>query len=596
MNIPIHEITITGLNDRKVFDPVKLNELAESIKTHGILQNLTVRKNGKPNHYELAIGERRLKAATIAGLSEVPCIVKELSDTEFKEVMLIENVQREDIHPLDECDSFLRLSELLTEQQISLQVGKSLKYIHERLALNNLAPKSKELFRSGTMQLGHALILCVFKKEHQNKAILEVIQQEKGFQYFNHPQDLKDYMNQRILCGLSEAVFDVNDEQLVPKAGACNNCPKQSSANTELFACVTTEAKCMDQKCFINKTNVFVALQNKSLLAQFNLKKADCPLVSNSSYPYQGELSCNKWRAVSKADECQTVRVGFIKEHNWPEQAVMICTDKSCKVHFKNQDENKRVSEVPENEKPAETLSRRLENRRTKEQVQDYHAARRGFLDKAASVKNATNNEFELAYLIKIMAGRGSSRALEAAKASGFKTDLESSYMHDWIDEFLVHIEKQGKASMVTFLRTLILLENLCPDDKGIAHREAEDDNFLIHGTSLGIEFKPFLKDAFEARKEQHQQENAQVKDLAKKERERLKAISNLIKNAGEEYPLLHQAIKAKDKVTFLKTQSLEDLSKMAYRIGMKRKKDGTVEHYASEITDHLKAKLKELK
>lgn len=595
IEIPIENITITGLNNRTVFDEAKLNELAESIKSHGIIQNLTVRKNGKPGSYELVIGERRLRAAKIAGLQSVPCVIKELNDTEFQEVMLIENVQREDVHALDESETFLKLTKSMSESEVAIKVGKPTKYVKERLALNDLTAEAKKLFKAGTMQLGHALILCLFKKEHQTKAIQEVIQQEKGFNYFNHPQELKEFMNNRILCTLSDAIFDVNDPELVPKAGACTSCPKQSGANAELFACVTPEAKCMDQKCFIHKTEVFVSLQNKALLKQFDLKKSDCPVVSTSSYAYNGELPSTKWKPVKKADECQTVRVGFIQHHREPMRAIMICTDKSCKTHFR-QEQKESVTAIPENEKPSETLARRLENRHEKERIQDYHTARKNFMEKAAAVKLTTHNEFELSYLITIMAGRGHARALEIARTMGFTKETDSSYVFDWIEDFLTSLEKHGKASMVSYLRHLILAENLSPEDKGIADREFDDDKLLLHGKSLGIEFKPFLKDVFDARKEQHLEEKLKVKELSKKERERDKAIEKLFANAEQDYPLLYQVIKAKDKVSFLQQQTLEDLSKLAYRTGMKRKTDATVEYYSTEISAHIKAKLKELK
>lgn len=595
IDIPVNNIVITGLNNRKVIDQSKLNELADSIKSHGIIQNLTVRKNGKPNHYELVAGERRLRAAIIAGLEAVPCSVKELTDTEFQEVMLIENVQRENVHPLDESETFLKLTESMTEPEIAIKVGKPIKYIKERIALNDLVESGKKLFKEGTMQLGHALILCLFKKEHQMKAIDEVIEQNEGFKYFNHPQELKDFMNRRILCSLSEAIFDVNDGSLVAKAGACTTCPKQSGANTELFACVTSEAKCMDQKCFVHKTEVFVNIQNKILLNQINLKKSDCPVVSTSSYAYNGELSSSKWKEVKCADECSSVSVGFVKEHNQPDRAIMICTDRSCKVHWK-QEQKSTVSTIPENEKPSETLARRLENRWEKERIQDYHTARKNFLEKTASVKLTTNNEFELSYLITIMAGRGHARALEIAKTMGFTKETDSSYLFDWIEDFLKDLETHGKASMVTYLRQLILMENLNPEDKMIADREFTEDKLLLHGKSLGVEFKPFLAEAFENRKQQHTEEKQVVKELAKKEKDRAKAINKLFESAEEKYPLLYQAIKAKDKVGFLKGQTLKDLSKMVYRIGLKRKKDASIESYAAEIALHIKAKLKELK
>jgi ParB/RepB/Spo0J family partition protein len=597
IEIPKEQIHITGLNDRKVFDPVSLQELADSMKTYGILQNLVVRKNGKQNHYELVNGERRYRAAEIAGLQTLPCKVLVLSDEEFKEVMLIENIQREDIHPMDQAESFARLQENNADvNQIAIKVGKSVRYIKERLALNNLTVKAKELFRAGTMQLGHALILCLFKKEHQNQAIDQVMQSEDRFQYFNHPQDLREWMNRNILCSLTDAVFNIEDPDLVTKAGACTSCTKQTGANAELFNTVTEEAKCMDRKCFLHKTEVFISLRNKNLLKEFNLKAEDCPTISNSSWTSGEDLPTTKWKPAKKADECPTVTIGFLQRYNESPVAIMICTNKTCKKHFKDDAQEQKMSSVPENETASEMLKRRLSSRREKEKVKDIHQARENYMNAVADVKQQTHNEFELAYLIQIMAGRASMNARILAEQTGYQVDTENAYVFEWIEEFIQHLEKQGKPAMVTYLRKLILREGLCPEDKSIAHRSIEDDNLLQHGKSFDIEFKPFLKQITEARKVTYKEQDAEIKTLVKKEKERQKQIVELIESAEEEYPLLHQLIKSKDKKAFLSEQKLEDLSKLAFRIGLKRKKDGDLLYYIDAIKEGIKDLLQQIK
>jgi len=593
LNIPIKQIAISGLNDRKVFDPDTLKELADSIKMHGLLQNLTVRKNGKANSFELVTGERRYKAAQLAGLVDLPCKILELSDTEFKEVMLVENLQRENIHPLDEAESFLRLSDTLKESDIALRVGKPVKYIKERIALNNLTSKGKDLFRNSTMQLGHALVLCLFQKQQQNQAIDQVIRREDGFKYFDHPQELKEYMQRHVLCSLSNAIFDVNDADLLPQAGACSTCTKQTGADSELFACVTSEAKCTDPICFVKKEKMYITIQNKQLLQELNIKKSVCATISNSSYSYEeGVLNSSKWRPAKKADECTSVTIGFLQIHNQPDRAVMICTDKKCKVHFREQ-ARQSISTVPENEKPSETLSRRLANRREREVIEDYHTARKQLMDKALKVRLNTPNEFELAYLVRILVGRGSSRALQLAQSLGFKHNDESSYFFDWIDDFMKFTSKSDnqKQVLTNFLRALIMGENLQPENKYVATMELEDDILRQHGKALGIDFNPILKETFKARKEIHLQEDQQVKDQVKVEREKEKKIKSLFKNAETEYPELFAAIEAKNKKVHLQQQPIETLSRMAYRIGLKRRKDGTIDYYASEIAKEIKSR-----
>jgi ParB/RepB/Spo0J family partition protein len=596
--IPVDNI-LTGLNNRTDFDQESLQEVAETMKIHGVLQNLTVRKAADGVHFDLVIGERRLRAAKIAGLTEVPCIIRELNDDELREVMLIENIQRKDIHALDEAATFALLQDRLKDfNRIALKTGKSTRYVRERLALNNLSEKAKELFRGNTMQLGHALILCLFKKDHQEKAIQYTLQKEEGFLYFNHPQDLKEWIQCNVMLSLSKAIFNVDDSELVTKAGACSSCTKQTGANAELFATVTADAQCLDKKCFLHKTEVFINMANKAMLKQFNLKREDCQEISNNQWAYKG-LAYGKWHKADAADECPTVTVGFLEIHDGPPRATMICTNKKCAVHFAQEVKaSAGKSTVTEDEKPSETIARRMENRRRKELIEDHHIARRAFMEKVGAVKQ-TLNDFELIYLARIMAGRGAGNAREVAAEIGvpLKQD-ESHYSYDWMDELIKYLTEQGKPAMMTFLRKVILRENLSEGSKSIVHSDPKEDELLIHGKSFDIDFKPFLTEAKDARKETYAGQNAELKLQRKKEKVQDEKVDQLIANAAEEYPLLHSVMKAKGnaRTTLLQAQQADELSRMAYRLGLKRKKNETVEYYAKLIGDALREKLKSKK
>ena len=155
---------------RKNFDEDSLQELAESLKQFGMLQPILVQNRG--DYYEIIAGERRWRAAKIAGLKEVPVIVRELTDQEIVEISLIENIQREDLNPIEEAQAFQQLIQEfhLTQEEIAKTVGKSRPAITNALRLLNLPEDMQNMLERGEMTAGHARTLLSFKNEDQMKA------------------------------------------------------------------------------------------------------------------------------------------------------------------------------------------------------------------------------------------------------------------------------------------------------------------------------------------------------------------------------------------------------------------------------------------
>lgn len=144
---------------RQHFDEEKLKELSDSIALHGVIQPLAVRKNG--NDYELLAGERRLRAAKMAGLHEVPVHVVQCSDHDVLALSLIENIQRDDLNAIEEADSFRKLiaEHQCTQESLSFMVCKSRSYISNSMRLLSLPESVKELVKNGTLSSGHAKML-----------------------------------------------------------------------------------------------------------------------------------------------------------------------------------------------------------------------------------------------------------------------------------------------------------------------------------------------------------------------------------------------------------------------------------------------------
>jgi ParB family chromosome partitioning protein len=142
-----------------VFDDAKLRELAESIKAQGILQPILVRRDG--TRYRLIAGERRWRAAQLAGLEQIPALVREAGDREAFELALVENLQRADLNPIEEAEGYRRLVDefALTQEQVSVRVGKDRSSVANALRLLSLPPEVKTMLADGTLNMGHARAL-----------------------------------------------------------------------------------------------------------------------------------------------------------------------------------------------------------------------------------------------------------------------------------------------------------------------------------------------------------------------------------------------------------------------------------------------------
>lgn len=161
--LQINEIIPNKEQPRKTFDEGALEELADSIRLHGVLQPLLVRPL-TTGGYQLVAGERRWRASRMAELKEVPVIIKELSDTEAMEIAIIENLQREDLNPIEEAEGLQALIDKCdyTQEQVAISVGKSRPAITNALRLLRLPEEVREMTKNGDISAGHARALLAF--------------------------------------------------------------------------------------------------------------------------------------------------------------------------------------------------------------------------------------------------------------------------------------------------------------------------------------------------------------------------------------------------------------------------------------------------
>ena len=161
----IDEIVPNRLQPRKYFNDEKFNELERSIREHGVLQPIVVQKSAKG--YELIVGERRWRAGKKAGLKKIPAIIREVTDTESLELALIENLNRQDLNPIEEAEAYERLAKDfgLTQEKISQRMGKSRESVANAMRLLKLPRQIKEDLISGRLTMGHGRALLGLKNE-----------------------------------------------------------------------------------------------------------------------------------------------------------------------------------------------------------------------------------------------------------------------------------------------------------------------------------------------------------------------------------------------------------------------------------------------
>jgi len=169
------EIEANPYQPRQIFDDEKIQDLAASMKEHGVIQPLIVRRLG--SRYQLVAGERRLRAAMMAGLEKVPVVVRDMTDREAMEISLVENLQREDLGPIEEAEAYQRLSDEfgLTQEQIAKRVGKSRPDVTNTLRLLKLEDEVKELINQGKISGSHGRALIGLEREEQLRLAKRIV-------------------------------------------------------------------------------------------------------------------------------------------------------------------------------------------------------------------------------------------------------------------------------------------------------------------------------------------------------------------------------------------------------------------------------------
>lgn len=261
--VRLSQLAPSPTNPRRTFRDESLQEMAISIERHGVLQAILARPwpaaMPKPHpdvRLEIVAGERRYRASILAGVDTIPATVRALSDTEVLEIQILENLQREEVHPLEEAEGYqvLMLRTNYSADQLAEKVGKSKAYIYARLKLCAITGEAREAFMAGTLSASVALLIArIPVPAIQAKAAKEVLNGHYGNSEPMSARMATQHIQQRYMLRLADAPFPRGDAKLLEDAPTCAKCPKRSGNAPELYPDVKSADVCTDPDCFAAK-------------------------------------------------------------------------------------------------------------------------------------------------------------------------------------------------------------------------------------------------------------------------------------------------------------------------------------------------------
>ena len=452
-----------------------LDGLVASIKEKGVITALIVRTatDAGPvpdGAYEVVCGHRRRLAAKAAGLSEVPCEVRELSDLEAGEIAAIDNLQREDLHPLDEAALYESLAKQAREvlidnpeaaiEQVAARVGKPLAYVRARMKLLALSPKARLTWLEGKgdkISLGHALVLCRYPAAVQDQLVSWISKEWQP----PSVSELQRHIASRIYVELAKAPFRMDDAQLLPQAGACLTCPKRTGADHLLFPEVGKKDLCLDPKCYQAKVDV----DSKKRISELKASGEPFYLVSGS-YDYgekfpEGTLRHGAWQRAGKGEAKDAVRC-LIVHGEGKGSIVMGFKARDGGMHGERQvmspkEKEKRRAQISENRIQREIVSSLLEKT-----IAGLHE----IFGKGPSVPEG----FTRALAFRVFEHISMHEETKLCKSLGWERSKERtggrySYTYDsWKPTAKRELEKMTLPEVHLFIARYLLAESLPPD------------------------------------------------------------------------------------------------------------------------------------
>ncbi len=349
------DMVVSPTNPRRRINEETIQSLAGSIRVQGILEPLIVRKTGE--RYEIVCGERRYRASEIAALTEIPCLVRELTDEQVLDIQIHENLHREDIHPMDEAYGYQFLREKLNceVKDLALRVGKPEGYVLNRLKLNQLIKEAQKDVEDAHLPLSYALEMAKYTPEIQKHIYGEVYRTESKFQsdrWVELPvkgemvpwKSFIEWINTNIHRLLVGAPFDPKAINLRSDGLACTKCPERTGAVVSLFEPnqVGKKDACLNPSCFVQKAQTHVEVRRQELAELRKVEPSEVPIVRSWCYTNgNGYLGTESAIVISgakrggNAKDCDQAISGIDIEKDNYGQTVQVCLKTSgCEVHW----------------------------------------------------------------------------------------------------------------------------------------------------------------------------------------------------------------------------------------------------------------------
>jgi len=335
--IAIDTIHESATNPRHTFDEAKLYELAESIRSNGLIQPITVRPNSEG--FEIVAGARRFRAAQLAELFSLPARIVTINDAQALEWQLVENSQRVDVHPYEEAQGFQRLLNVPGYDVATLveKSGKAASHVYARLSLLQLIPGVTEAFTQERITASHANLLARLPQESQAKAYEQCWRKDWQDKepHLLPAKHLAAWIQANLYLSLADAPFDREDLTLNLAAGACNTCPRRSGHNTSLF-CDVQGDQCLDSPCYQSKVEAHIERQ---IAARPDLVQIENGWRSPKEQR-PGAVQRGHYREIGNAPGnmdaepvCASAKTAIIVYGKRVGSTITICADDHCPVH-----------------------------------------------------------------------------------------------------------------------------------------------------------------------------------------------------------------------------------------------------------------------
>lgn len=353
--VPWKDLQVSPTNPRRRIDEKSIESLAASIKSQSILEPLIIRQKDKK--YEIVCGERRYRAARVAALTELPCLVRELSDEQVLDIQIHENLHREDVHPMDEAYGYQFLKEKINcdVKDLALRVGKSEGYVLNRLKLNSLIKEAQKDIDDEHLPLSYALEIAKYTPEIQKYIHGEVYRKEGKYEkgdYVYVPikgqtvpwKSFIEWINTNIHRLLAKAPFDPKATNLRDDGLPCVKCPDRTGAAVSLFEPnqIGKKDACLNPACYVQKAQTFVQVRRRELAELSKVEVSTVPIVRSFCYTDGKDfLGTGSAKVISgakrggHAKSCDHAVSGIDIEADNYGQTVQVCLKSSrCRIHW----------------------------------------------------------------------------------------------------------------------------------------------------------------------------------------------------------------------------------------------------------------------